>query len=61
MKTITQLIKICASICAFIFIVELSVLFIADCLDKPVQEIKVNILWSALFYLLIQRYFSKEK
>lgn len=57
MKTITLLIKICA----FIFIVELSVLFIADCLDTPVQEIKVSILWTALFYLLIQRYFLKGK
>ena len=57
MKTITLLIKICA----FIFIVELSVLFIADCLDTPVQEIKVSILWTALFYLLIDRYFLKRK
>ena len=57
MKTITLLIKICA----FIFIIELSVLFIADCLDTPVQEIKVSILWTALFYLLIDRYFLKEK
>ena len=57
MKTITLLIKICA----FIFIVELSVLFIADCLDTPVQEIKVSILWTALFYLLIDRYFLKGK
>lgn len=57
MKTITLLIKICA----FIFIIELSVLFIADCLDTPVQEIKVSILWTALFYLLIQRYFLKGK
>ena len=57
MKTITQLIKICA----FIFIVELSVLFIADCLDAPVQEVKVSILWTALFYLLIDRYFLKGK
>lgn len=57
MKTITLLIKICA----FIFIVELSVLFIADCLNTPVQEIKVSILWTALFYLLIERYFLKGK
>ena len=57
MKTITLLIKICA----FIFIVELSVLFIADWLDTPVQEIKVSILWTALFYLLIDRYFLKGK
>lgn len=57
MKTITLLIKICA----FIFIVELVVLFIADCLDTPVQEIKVSILWTALFYLLIDRYFLKGK
>ena len=57
MKTITQLIKICA----FIFIVELSVLFIADCLDTPVQEIKISILWTALFYILIDRYFLKRK
>lgn len=57
MKTITLLIKICA----FIFIIELSVLFIADCLDTPVQEIKVSILWTALFYLLIDRYFLKGK
>ena len=57
MKTITLLIKICA----FIFIVELVVLFIADCLDTPVQEIKVSILWTALFYILIDRYFLKGK
>ena len=57
MKIIPLLIKICA----FIFIIELSVLFIADCLDTPVQEIKVSILWTALFYLLIQRYFLKGK
>ena len=57
MKTITLLIKISA----FIFIIELSVLFIADCLDTPVQEIKVSILWTALFYLLIDRYFLKRK
>ena len=57
MKTITLLIKICA----FIFIVELSVLFIADCLDTPVQEIKISILWTALFYILIDRYFLKRK
>ena len=57
MKTITLLIKICT----FIFIVELSVLFIADCLDTQVQEIKVSILWTALFYLLIDRYFFKGK
>ena len=57
MKTIPLLIKICA----FIFIIELSVLFISDCLDTPVQEIKVSILWTALFYLLIDRYFLKRK
>ena len=57
MKTITLLIKICA----FIFIIELVVLFIADCLDTPVQEIKVSILWTALFYILIDRYFLKGK
>ena len=49
MKTITLLIKICA----FIFIIELSVLFIADWLDTPVQEIKVSILCCGALYALL--------